>query len=323
MTSKTLLGHFPKLALWYKEEGRFQANKLTDLCEALSQSHIEEITHSLGLHLQKLTESNAKENINDMEDDCLVYDCEFSQILLLASEWGLRENKLGALKEAIYTLAQITQSSVYLFIAAWLALNCDDFHKCIQICDAAPHKNSDFYGLKGQACLESKQFALARQCFLMSTKLAPKDPLQWFWLAKTCFGLGDDYAWDAALQCAQLAPKDPEVGILLSMIALEEPIRSERMTGAWNTLWNQIELHSTNGFVLGILMDMALSLKDPYKVDLLVDRINPSQVDQVSELTGKLPSFLKKLQYEEFTAVKPAVIDFLASITKQDSHKQA
>ncbi len=319
MTSHLIIDRFPKLSAWYHTQGKQQENILCDLCDSIAQSETASVIQSLASLLTEQVKSNATENIQYLEDSCSAFACELSQIILQAAERGIYENQIAPLYAALSKLATSTKLTVYCFIAAWVALNCDDPQNCIKLCDKTNAKSSDLYGLKGQACMESQQFQLAWDCFQLATQLAPKDPLQWFWLAKAAYAMGqNNHAWDAAEQCHILEPRDVQIGILLSLIAMIEPYQNQRLLYAWHALWDITDGEISNGYLIAVMMEIALLLRSPLKLQQIIHATNVARMTYTEDLTRKLPQFLRELQRTDFTAIKPQAIDLFMRITNQD-----
>ena len=266
---------------------------------------------------------SAKDNLEELEDFCSSFDAAFSQILLAIVERTILAGVSDIFAPSLYKLAQNAKLTVYCFIGAWLALNEDNPTQAIALCDLAPQKSGDIYGLKGQACLDAQHYRRAHQAFVQSTRLAPLDPVQWFWLAKSSYALANhEEAWQAASKCHDLAPQNLEAVVLMSIIARSTK-EASKINQVWSLLWSISGPSIQSAPVLITLLELALSLEDSRKLEAILEQTALESLSPSKELAKKLPPLLRELEKDCFVGLKPKALDTLAKVFSPDEPRSA
>jgi tetratricopeptide (TPR) repeat protein len=191
-------------------------------------------------------------------------------------------------------LADLTNLLSYRFLSAWMALNLNDLEKCVFECEKVDHPYAAIYTMHGQALLEMGKAAEAIEVLNIAIELDPKEVLGQFQLAKASLVSGDHAAaWRAAKACWRHSTNDPEVAILLSLIANEMAPTPKIMDEAWSALSSFLQNGCTNEALILNLLE--LSFKKPEKewARLVVERTNWGDVFSRLEIYQKIGKILR------------------------------
>ena len=136
--------------------------------------------------------------------------------------------------------------------------------------------------------------------------------MQWFWFAKSALTVDEvDDAWTAVLECLRLQKDNPQPKILLAFVATTEPLLDSRLNVAWKQIFELQEEGINNGFLAGMLYEIAFCLKDPEKVLTVTENLEP-MTQNGEDLIKKLPYILRELNSSQMQVLRPIVIEKLS-----------
>lgn len=163
----------------------------------------------------------------------------------------------------VEALADTTDLLSYRFLTAWMALNLNEHEKCITECDKVDHPFAAVYTIHGQALLEMGRCSEAIEVLNIAIELDPNEALAQFQLAKASLVSGDTQrAWRAAKVCERISPNNPEVALLLTMIALEGDNIQGGVDEAWDALSAFFCNGCTNEVLIANLLDLAFRRRE-------------------------------------------------------------
>ena len=139
------------------------------------------------------------------------------------------ESALGMVSDdrlmtASSTLADRMEPIAFRFLAAWVALNCGQYQRCIEECDKVDYPFAALHTIQGQALLESGKVEAAIEVLNIAVKLSPSEALAWFQLAKAYFSIQESsQSWWALGECERTTGRNIEIATMRALITLDDP----------------------------------------------------------------------------------------------------
>jgi len=216
--------------------------------------------------------------------------------------------------DATRRLADAVPLTALRFLSAWTALNLGDYRACADECETVGEPFAAVHTLHGQALLELGEPGEAIEILRVSVSLAPEEIIAWFQLTKAYMVTGDvSRAWDCAGTCERLVPGNPEVALMKSLIALQEPQDDQRIAGAKRSLGAQLGSFSGNSDVVSNLMELALLSND---MGLAAEIVRLAQFDRLAKsqlFLGKLATILRGFKTRGWHEVAKNFLDGLTA----------
>jgi tetratricopeptide (TPR) repeat protein len=194
----------------------------------------------------------------------------------------------------VKALADVTNLLSYRFLLAWMALNLNDLEQCIFECEKIDQPYAAIYTIHGQALLELGKAAEAIEILSIATELDPKEILAQFQLAKANLVIGDyQAAWHSARECWRHSANDPDVALILSLIANEMAATPKIIEEAWSALSSFLRVGCTNTGLVTSLLDLSFKKGEKTWAALVVDRTNWAVIFSNAEIYQKIGKILR------------------------------
>lgn len=324
MDDQTYLSSFPHLEEWYFNHGSqdFDNVILFKVCKALLTSNLTKLIDRLCFILNTINQlDDASEELVQLESATSSFGLSLPDLLVHISEQSIHQNiETPLLHSTFSNIARKTATPTYCFLAAWICLNTGNYEGVIQNCKLSSTKNSDFFGIMGQAYLEMRNFKQALQNLELATEHAPLDPLHWFWLAKCLFSMEQiEEAGHAALHCFKLVPDNIEAAVLVSIV-LEDTSCIHILKDAWNEVVEHIQSEdSINGYIVNVLLSIAIKLKDKSKIQEAINTAEPLHIQKCSLLRENCFKFIEDLNTLDIKGSGEALLQKLISATQVET----
>jgi tetratricopeptide (TPR) repeat protein len=294
---------FPKLETWFEEnknrdnsKNYFMHSLMLQLCKALSSESDHSFLTNYFEVLKKFCSlsPDPTNDYRDFEKALLNLDVSFVNIANETLKCAIDENCPTLYLGYMVTFADQTKHDVFHFLAAWSALNCNQFQTCIDQCERIPEPTAAVYTLQGQAYLESGNIEEAIDTLQISVSLLPSDILAHFQLAKAYhIAKKMDKAWEAISACEEIEPNHPEIAAMFAIIALSERSNTAWNKHAWKALCQSLASQDDNESLVSMMLDLAFLLKEKTYIDFILDKANWKQLQSDFNFIKKVPWILK------------------------------
>ena len=303
---------YPKLANWFRNSShRTSLNSdealiVFETCRILNSDCTHLVLERWGQTLAKTFGGSKNPDTLFLQVEELLKPCDttFSEIL---SEIVLAGISIGEGELIIGTMSQLadqTRLVAFRFLAAWSALNIDDFERCIKECENVDQPFAPIYTIQGQALIEMGRVNEAIEILQVAAKLAPRDVLAWFQLAKAYYLVSSEMCWDALVTCQQLAPSNLEVAGFLAISALSEvPADEAKCAIAYESLSPHLLTAGYSSLIYTHLFRLSLFSKNRQEAMLLAKEINCRRIYLEKDFLSHLPQILTQLQTLEWNSV--------------------
>lgn len=216
-------------------------------------------------HFRSFLEFSADPLTDFIKAETIVHRCN-SQLPDLIGELGehavrldLGENFLNVMQKG----ANATGLPVLRFLSAWTALNSGHLELCIEECERVDQPFGPVYTIQGQALLELGRPKEAAEALRVAVKLAPREVLAWFQLAKACHVLGQcDEAFQALRECRLLAETSDEVALYMGLVALDSLDAKEHISEALQVLSTRVARYGDTPIVIFTTLRLAAAKGD-------------------------------------------------------------
>lgn len=197
------------------------------------------------------------------------------------------------------------------FMAAWTALNRDDYSACIDECTKILAPSASVNTLHGQALLESGEPENASIVLEEATELDPNEVLAWFQLAKSEWVQSKlEGAWEALKICHSLVPNNIEVALFFSIIAIEKRTDSSWLKFAWNVLHPYLLSFPNNRELIVKLCSLAFTGSEKNWATFVVSNSKWDEVYQAMIADKELGNILRSLgELEWFDLANKILLD--------------
>jgi len=232
---------------------------------------------------------NARTIFDSCEVDLLQLLGDISEIAVKGSRGSLYQQALGL-------AADRTSISALRFLSAWIALNTGSLELCVAECEKIEEPESSVHTMHGQALLELGRAKEATGVLSTAVKIAPRELLAWFQLAKAYYVLEQDKAaWGALLTCQKLAPTSEEIAVFMAMVALrtEESIKADV---AFASLDEHRAAHRDNPIIVLNLLQLALMRRDHDDADRVVQTADWESIRFQPEFVREIGSILRRIE---------------------------
>ena len=300
---------YPKLARWFQENHHQTDNIPPDklivfeVFRALHADGNRMLVERWCLMMQKLFGESPHPDALYLKVEDLLRHCDaiFSEILSEIVHMGIMAGSGKTLLTSMSQLADQTKMVTFRFLAAWAALNIDDFDRCITECEKVDQPFAPVFTIQGQAFMELGRTGEATEAFQVAAQLSPMDILAWFQLAKAYHLTGSEKCWETLVTCHQLAPTHVEVAAFLAISALSEvPADQNKCIVAFNALYPHLENDPDNTVISMHLFRLSLFPQNRNDAALLAKEISAKQILMEKDFLNHLPQILTRLQELEW-----------------------
>ena len=319
------LDDYSKFSAWYRQSIAIASNRKDDglvlahavgACLALAEVHLR-----YDLWLDCLddflnsgdeTGSSYQRNeriLKDLGIDLAVFISDFATV-------GIELNRGQEYSPLVEILAERTNLLSYRFLLAWMALNLNDLERCIQECEKVDQPYAAIYTMHGQALLEMGKAAEAIEVLAIAVELDPREYLAQFLLAKASL-ITSDYAtaWSAAKACWKHSANDPEVAMLLSLVANEMTATPAVLDEAWLALSAFLREGCTNEVLIANLLGLSFKRREKDWARLVVERTDWGEVFSNPGIYQNIGKILRNFGEHHW-------LDLAAVILKEFDHKR-
>lgn len=322
MNKGNRLDSWPKLRRWYDERQQSPAKgsdevELTLLvCRALSMP---EPFGADGLcqALRTLTASSSNAHVLILAAEKLFAECE-SDFMAAIAELARDAVCAGRGHELALTLRLVADQTHLVgmrFLSAWTLLNTGQLSECIDECEKIDGAYASVCTLHGQALLESGQVDEAIRLLQIATQLGPREILAWFQLGKALLIHAQTApAWDALQRCLALSPGNPEIGMMLVLVALEKDASKSMQEQAYQEMTSMLR-HVTDGReeVQLYLLKLAARLGDQGRANALAKSVCGAHITDNPKRMGMVAEILRAYQELGWMETSTILLDGLLS----------
>ena len=316
------LSKFPKLERWYqKNQHRVtllsaEEKIVLAIFHFLHSSSDRFLLDHLFQTMQQLFCHNPAPEKLYLKLEELLGSCDivFSEILAEVVHSGIIIGSGESMLKSMSNLADQTKLVAFRFLAAWSALNIEDFECCIKECEKVDQPFAPIFTIQGQAFIELGQFTEAIESLHIAVELSPLEILAWFQLAKAYHLANSDKCWDALCACNRLAPSNVEVAAFMAISALaDDPVDGNKCLLAFNALAPHLEKSADNAAIRMHLFRLSLYTENKSDALMLAKELGTQKIYLQKDFVGFLPRILKRLQMLQWFDVS---YDLLSNIDR-------
>lgn len=317
--SPSNLKNYPKLSTWFDKRQKMSVDTygypeqlIYSMCQVLAAKNSYSSLIDLNLKLFKVFKDhrNPESLLEEVENNLLSLEAPFGELLYQVAILMIQNDCGAQFLESTSAIADITDTALFKFIAAFTALNTNDYERCIVLCESIDAPFADSYTLQGQALLESGRCKEAIECLKVAVQLAPSGGVAYFQLAKAYYAINDnERAFNCLLEIKKEGANTIEIAIFLALIVLDiNDGDLKRIKTAWYGLKPYLEEFRQNPLVINSLFDLAILAKKRDWFDYVVQNADLQELGNNQEFILHISKILEKLG--EFGWNK-TIVDFL------------
>ena|GEM_PF-2739357 len=311
------IDRYPNLAAWYDAHlGRLPSPKnsavltnvtgsgtspstqlLMAICVALpgeKREHILQLISGINSFVR-----DSSDHLNDFleADQVLAADnLTLTGVISAITEHAISFGLGPVIQECIAGLANSTPLAALRFLTGWIALNLNDYGRCIEECEKISEPFAAVYALMGQASLEMGDLSDAIESLTIATTLDSNEPMSWFQLAKA-YHVGGEFekSWKALNRVEDLIGPDVEVSSMRAFVALAEGSNLSHLEKAWTSLLDVGGQQKSPPGLATLLLELSLARSDYENTLKVIHNLDAKGAARDKDFIANLPHVLRRL----------------------------